>query len=256
MSQSLEKDSEVGYPTSSITCKGAYLWDYARKSQKLLAIPGICNKLNGKQRLAVDTIEGPWWWLPVPGQGKRKYSLHASVKYYWKQMCFPKIFYALLIPMPAQLRCEKACSALSDLMLIKWTSYTFHAFCNDIIQENLSLFKKNSLDAVSELERIEYFKKLIDHFPKNHLLKRYRGDVYYEIGNLKNLFSIDETRRAYRRNSSIRKLMSISTDLTTRMNILPNALQKILKKEMYARDKIDEEKERMHKLRAAVNEFA
>ena len=33
------------------------------------------------------------------------------------------------------------------------------------------------------------FKELIDSFPKNHLLKRYRGDVYYEIKNLQNLFS-------------------------------------------------------------------
>src|SRR5437870_1941966 len=67
--------------------------------------------------------------------------------------------------------------------------YTFHAFCNDVIQDNLSLFEKQSLDAVSDLEAIQLFKQLIDSFPKNHLLKRYRGDVYYEINNLKNLFS-------------------------------------------------------------------
>ena len=67
--------------------------------------------------------------------------------------------------------------------------YTFHAFCNDVIQDNLSLFEKNSLDAISELENIQLFKQLIDAFPKNHPLKRYRGDVYYEINNLRNLFS-------------------------------------------------------------------
>ena len=67
--------------------------------------------------------------------------------------------------------------------------HTFHSFCNDIIQENLSLFEKTSLDPVSELERIQYFKILIDNFPKSHLLKRYRGDVYFEMGNLQSLFS-------------------------------------------------------------------
>jgi DNA helicase-2/ATP-dependent DNA helicase PcrA len=66
---------------------------------------------------------------------------------------------------------------------------TFHAFCNDIIQENLSLFEKTALDPISDLERIELFKYLIDTFPKNHPLKRYRGDVYYEIHNLQSLFS-------------------------------------------------------------------
>ncbi len=44
--------------------------------------------------------------------------------------------------------------------------YTFHAFCNDIIQENLSLFEKTALDPISELERIELFKYLIDTFPQ------------------------------------------------------------------------------------------
>ncbi|MCP6134875.1 hypothetical protein NL393_37440, partial [Klebsiella pneumoniae] len=33
------------------------------------------------------------------------------------------------------------------------------------------------------------FKTLIDNFPKNHPLKRYRGDVYFEVRNLQSLFS-------------------------------------------------------------------
>jgi DNA helicase-2/ATP-dependent DNA helicase PcrA len=48
----------------------------------------------------------------------------------------------------------------------KTNIYTFHAFCNDIIQENLSLFEKTALDAISELESIALFKELIDGFPK------------------------------------------------------------------------------------------
>src|SRR3954469_3532457 len=67
--------------------------------------------------------------------------------------------------------------------------YTFHAFCNDVIQDNLGLFEKHALDPVSDLQRIDLYKQLIDSFPKNHPLKRYRGDVYYEINNLQSLFS-------------------------------------------------------------------
>src|SRR6185369_7262145 len=67
--------------------------------------------------------------------------------------------------------------------------YTFHAFCNDVIQENLYLFEKTVLDPISELEKIQLFKELIDTFPKNHPLKRYRGDVYFEVNNLRTLFS-------------------------------------------------------------------
>ena len=67
--------------------------------------------------------------------------------------------------------------------------YTFHAFCNDVIQENLHLFEKTALDPISDLEKIELFKELIDSFPKNHPLKRYRGDVYFEVNILESLFS-------------------------------------------------------------------
>src|ERR1044071_10198935 len=42
--------------------------------------------------------------------------------------------------------------------------YTFHAFCNDVIQDNLSLFEKNELDPLSDLEKIEILRKIIDAF--------------------------------------------------------------------------------------------
>src|SRR2546430_8413194 len=34
--------------------------------------------------------------------------------------------------------------------------FTFHAFCNALIQHNLDLFGLRSLDAISQLEQIEY----------------------------------------------------------------------------------------------------
>jgi DNA helicase-2/ATP-dependent DNA helicase PcrA len=58
-----------------------------------------------------------------------------------------------------------------------------------VIQQNLSLFEKSALNPVSDLEKIQLYKTLIDHLPKNNPLKRYRGDVYYEIKNLQKLFS-------------------------------------------------------------------
>ena len=58
-----------------------------------------------------------------------------------------------------------------------------------MIQDNLGLFEKTALDPISDLQRIDLYKQLIDSFPKNHPLKRYRGDVYYEINNLQSLFS-------------------------------------------------------------------
>jgi hypothetical protein len=46
----------------------------------------------------------------------------------------------------------------------------------------------NQQPPLSELERIELFTRLIDAFPHGHPLKRYRGDVYHEVGNFGILF--------------------------------------------------------------------
>lgn len=46
----------------------------------------------------------------------------------------------------------------------------------------------SSLIPISALERIAFFAQLIDAFPKGHPLKRFRGDVYYEVSNFFVLF--------------------------------------------------------------------
>jgi len=132
--------------------------------------------------------------------------------------------------------------------------YTFHAFCNDVIQDNLSLFEKTSLDAVSELESIQLFKTLIDSFPKNHPLKRYRGDVYYEINNLKSLFSAMK-REGWTAAFINQKIDEYIADLPTRDEYIAKRAVKDFKKGDVRTDKIAEEKEKTEKLRAAVNEF-
>jgi len=132
--------------------------------------------------------------------------------------------------------------------------YTFHAFCNDVIQDNLSLFEKTSLDAVSELESIQLFKTLIDSFPKNHPLKRYRGDVYYEINNLKSLFSAMK-REGWAPAFINQKIDEYIADLPTRDEYIAKRAVKDFKKGDVRTDKIAEEKEKVEKLRAAVNEF-
>lgn len=64
--------------------------------------------------------------------------------------------------------------------------YTFHAFCNEVIQQNLDYFGKRELSLVSELEVVQFLEKLVDSFPTSHPL--YHVSSYYEVGRLKNLF--------------------------------------------------------------------
>jgi DNA helicase-2/ATP-dependent DNA helicase PcrA len=108
---------------------------------------------------------------------------------------------------------------------------TFHAFCNDVIQDNLGLFEKTALDPISDLERIELMKELIDSFPKDHPLKRYRGDVYFEINSLQSLFSLMK-REGWTGNFICQRLKSTSTPCSTAMITSASVPPKTIKKAM------------------------
>ena len=146
-------------------------------------------KLNEKQRIAVDTIEGPVMVIAGPGTGKTQILASRVGKILLETDARPENILCLTYTDAGVVAMRKRLLQFIGSDAYKVNIYTFHAFCNDVIQENLSLFEKTSLDPISDLERIELLKSLIDSFPKNHPLKRYRGDVYFEINNLQRLFS-------------------------------------------------------------------
>jgi len=149
----------------------------------------IYKRLNPQQRKAVDTIEGPVMVIAGPGTGKTEILSARIGRILLETDTSPFNILCLTYTDAGVVAMRRRLLKFIGPDAYKVNIYTFHAFCNDVIQENLSLFRKTALDPVSELERIEYFTSLIDAFPKNHPLKRYRGDVYYEIKNLDNLFS-------------------------------------------------------------------
>src|SRR5687767_6038996 len=146
-------------------------------------------RLNENQRLAVDTIDGPVMVIAGPGTGKTQILASRVGKILLETDSQPDNILCLTYTDAGVVAMRKRLLQFIGSDAYKVNIYTFHAFCNDVIQENLSLFEKTALDPISDLERIELFKQLIDLFPKNHPLKRYRGDVYFEINNLQSLFS-------------------------------------------------------------------
>jgi DNA helicase-2/ATP-dependent DNA helicase PcrA len=146
-------------------------------------------KLNEQQRIAVDTIEGPVMVIAGPGTGKTQILAARIGKILLDTDALPENILCLTYTDAGAISMRRRLQQFIGADAYKVNIYTFHAFCNDVIQDNLPLFEKNSLDAISELESIQLFKKLIDNFKKDHPLKRYRGDVYYEVNNLRSLFS-------------------------------------------------------------------
>jgi DNA helicase-2/ATP-dependent DNA helicase PcrA len=146
-------------------------------------------KLNGQQRLAVDTTEGPVMVIAGPGTGKTQILAARIGKILLETDVSPDNILCLTYTDAGAIAMRRRLLSFIGPDAYRVDIHTFHSFCNDIIQENLPLFEKTALDPISDLERIQLFKVLIDGWPKNHPLKRYRGDVYFEMGNLQNLFS-------------------------------------------------------------------
>jgi DNA helicase-2/ATP-dependent DNA helicase PcrA len=211
-------------------------------------------KLNEKQRLAVDTIEGPVMVIAGPGTGKTQILASRIGKILLETDTLPQNILCLTYTDAGVVAMRKRLLHFIGPDAYKVNIYTFHAFCNDVIQENLWLFEKNSLDLVSDLEKVQLFKELIDSFPKNHPLKRYRGDVYYEVTNLQQLFS-NMKREGWTPAFINQKIDEYLADLPNRDEFIYKRKFKEFKPGDLKKERIEEEKEKMERLRAAVSEF-
>lgn len=160
-----------------------------QNSEQLQKFQQVYNTLNEQQKEAVDTIEGPVMVIAGPGTGKTQILSARIGNILLNTDTLAENILCLTYTDAGVVAMRRRLKAFIGAEAYKVNIYTFHAFCNDIIQANLSYFEKNSLDAISDLESIDLFKELIDGFKKDNPLKRYRGDVYYDIPNLRSLFS-------------------------------------------------------------------
>ena len=213
------------------------------------------NRLNDQQRIAVDTIEGPVMVIAGPGTGKTQILASRIGKILLDTDAQPDNILCLTYTDSGVIAMRKRLLQFIGPDAYKVNIHTFHAFCNEVIQENLSAFEKTALDPISELESVELFKKLIDGFPANHPLKRYRGDVYYEINNLQNLFSTMK-KEGWTPAFIEEKIDAYLTEIPTRDEFIYKRKYKQFNAGDLKVEKILDEKEKMDKLRAAVNEFS
>ena len=129
-------------------------------------------KLNDQQRQAVDRIEGPVMVIAGPGTGKTQILAARIGKILLDTDASPSNILCLTYTDAGAMAMRRRLLSFIGSDAYKVNIYTFHAFCNDIIQDNLTLFEKHELDPISELEKIDLLRRLIDSFPKNHPLKR------------------------------------------------------------------------------------
>lgn len=214
----------------------------------------IYNGLNEQQKNAVDKTEGPVMVIAGPGTGKTQILGARIGKLRLETDTQPENILCLTYTDAGVVAMRKRLLNFIGPDAYKVNICTFHAFCNDVIQDHLSLFEKTALDPISDLERIDLLKELIDSFPKNHPLKRYRGDVYFEIKNLQQLFS-NMKREGWQPEYINQCIDAYLNDLPNREEFIYKRNQGAFKKGDLKENKITEEKEKMEKLRSAVNEF-
>jgi DNA helicase-2/ATP-dependent DNA helicase PcrA len=211
-------------------------------------------KLNESQREAVDRIEGPVMVIAGPGTGKTQILASRIGRILLDTDVLPDNILCLTYTDAGAIAMRRRLLQFIGPDAYKVQISTFHAFCHEVIQANLHLFEKTALEPLSELEEVELFKELIDAFPKNHPLKRYRGDVYYERGPLKDLFATMK-KEGWSPAYLIENIDAYLADLPMRDEFRYKRKYKEFNAGDLKQAAYDEELEKMTKLRAAVNEF-
>src|ERR1700749_1993824 len=149
----------------------------------------IISGLNEEQLAAVNKIDGPVMVVAGPGTGKTQILAARIGKILTDTDARPNEILCLTYTDAGAVAMRKRLFEFIGPAAYRINIYTFHAFCNEVIQENLEYFGKLNLEPLSDLESAVLFRELVDEFPNNHLLKRFTGDIYYDVPRLKNLFS-------------------------------------------------------------------
>jgi len=150
----------------------------------------VYQELNPNQKIAVDTTEGTVMVVAGPGTGKTQV-LGARIASILKRTDVnPENILCLTFTEAATTALRKRLNQFMGAESYKVSVYTYHGFCNTVIQENRDLFGIQDLDPVSELEVREVMREIVNELPHDSKIKRYVGDVYYDIRDLLKVFGL------------------------------------------------------------------
>lgn len=219
------------------------------------AFEKIIAGLNYSQREAVETIEGPVLVIAGPGTGKT-HILAARIGKILMETDAQAHNILCLTFTEAGVRSMRR--RLIDFIgpeAHRVHVFTFHGFCNKVIRENLEIFGRKELEAISDLERIELLQKLIDELPLDHKLRRGRGsDIYFYIPHLTDLFAKMKSEH-WSPDFVCRKAEEYLQDLPNREEFLYKVNRKEFKKGDLKQSAFDKEADRMELLTAGAKLF-
>jgi len=209
-------------------------------------------KLNKQQRRAVDTIEGPVMVNAGPGTGKTQVLALRIASILRQTDTNPNNILCLTYTDNGAIEMRNRLLKIIGSAAYNVRIHTFHSFCNEVIQDNLTFFGKLNLSPIGDLEEIDLFYRLIDSIEKDNPLKRFRGEVYYEKDRLKGLYSLMK-KEAWQPAYLNERIDAYINELPTREGFFYKRKYKTFNAGDPKPAAIADEKERMEMLRAAVN---
>jgi DNA helicase-2/ATP-dependent DNA helicase PcrA len=149
------------------------------------------NKLNERQKEAVDTIYGAVMVIAGPGTGKTEVlSMRIANLIRSEAQVQPQEILCLTYTDEATNAMRRRLVQIIGPAAHKVNIHTFHAFCNNVIQNNSEYFSKRNLQPISDLERTELLYEMLEELPQGHLLRKLAGNIYFDAGKLSRLFDM------------------------------------------------------------------
>jgi DNA helicase-2/ATP-dependent DNA helicase PcrA len=147
-------------------------------------------RLNAAQRKAVETIEGPVLVIAGPGTGKTEILAARIATILQQADVTPESILCLTYTEAGTVAMRSRLLEFIGPDAYRVDIFTFHAFCNLVIQENADQFGFRSLSPVSELEQFQLVREIIDAFSQDNPLTRSTGDIHFEADRLLALYEI------------------------------------------------------------------
>ncbi|MFI5221636.1 MAG: UvrD-helicase domain-containing protein, partial [Bacteroidia bacterium] len=211
-------------------------------------------KLNPAQQEAVAQIEGPVLVLAGPGTGKTQILSARIANILLETDVLPENILCLTYTDAGTVAMRKRLFRFIGADAYRVGIFTFHAFCNSVIQDNLHLFGIRNLDAVSEIEQIRFVHEIIDSFSSGNILKRHTGEIYYDTKRLLKLYAAMK-KEGWTPEFILQKTEDYLQDLPDRKEFTYQRDSKFGKKGELKSAAIGEEKNQMQRLVSAVKTF-
>lgn len=208
--------------------------------------------LNPEQKRAVDHLDGPVLVIAGPGTGKTQILATRIGQILSTTDTDAYNILCLTYTDTGRVEMRNRLFRFMGPGAYRIQIHTFHSFCNEVIQDHLSYFGKLNLEAISELEEIALYRDLVDSIEPDNPLKRFKGDVYYDVPRLRNLFSRMK-KEAWSPEFIHQRIDQYLEELPTRDAFVYKRKQNGFNKGDPHPVRIREETDRMEKLKAAVD---